>query len=153
MPASNKQFPIIFAYNLSLGDLTKALGLQAEIVKAYGELHRLSRDQARVLVSQLASIAGLKVGDAPAIGTKRVSRPSAFDKVAAFFVEIGNDWRTKRQIAEQAAIKEGTVHSLIYSNNPTDFESGPNPQGGRERAFRLTRMALEQAKDGREVQV
>lgn len=132
-------------------DLAKTLELQAEIVRDFRTLSALNAGIASALARQLASIAGDSQPDLGLVepkpkARKRTESP-AYDKIAAFFLENGNPRLTKADIASGTGLSDGTLHSVLYTSRKDNFENAPNPAGGRERVFSLTKEAYEEAKE------
>lgn len=121
-----------------LEDLTARYELPLFIVTKFRKLLEKDAESARSLLLELAEIAGV----AEEIRDGRASPPSrtgeSFRAVQDYLVSIGNRALTKAEIVDATGVSEHTIHTMLYRSHQSDFEAVPNPDGGRQKLYRLS---------------
>ena len=131
----------------SFVELTRTLGVQAEIAALVQELARLDEGVAKRFVHQLAQIVGVDTTGVRSASPRKEFGETAFGKVAAVFFSNGNKPLTKRDLAAAAGVGENSVHSLLYGERGELFEKAKNPEGGRERVVSLRAEAVKEVEE------
>ncbi len=123
-----------------LDRLAQRFDRPAQIIKLVQELDAEDRELARSVVRDLFQAMSESNGSPQA--AKGTRRPTKYDLITSMFVREKNPWLTKAEIAEHAGVTGSAVHEAIYGKTKGAILDGPNPAGGRGKAYRLAPQVL-----------
>ncbi len=70
-------------------------------------------------------------------GIKRVRLHTNYDKVRAYFAEIGNTWKAIAEIAQYSQVSVPSVRDMLYKRHKSEFAKRAHPSHGLKKQFRL----------------
>lgn len=106
--------------------------IPGKIVRLLSELQDIDPKAATALVAELAAASGVTT-----VTNGKQSSDDAVEQVRRFFAREPDVPKTKDEIVSGTGLSDSAVHTLIYRSKPKLFDSLPNPDGGRERVYRL----------------
>jgi hypothetical protein len=128
---------------LTLEQLAAKYELPGQIVRLFAELRKIDPACADALIRDLSVLpADITIRPQPAkiqaiAPDPRVELKEPIDIIRDCYSQANGAVMTKDQIANLTGLPANTIHTTMYRSHKSQFESLPNPKGGRARVYRF----------------